>query len=96
MGYRKATPDCNGLMNQRWLIFSLSFSCYVMTYKMFSEGKLSRAGQKKKSSGIKSFYSNAPYGFEYKKNCINKLSIKMFIKKNTRAEGLCFPNDSEF
>ena len=37
---------------------------------MFSEGKLSQAGQKKKqqqSSGIKSFYSNTPYDFEYKK-----------------------------
>ena len=44
---------------------------------MFSEGKLSQAGQKKQqSSGIKSFYSNIPYGFEYKKNSINKLSIK--------------------
>ena len=58
-----------------------NFSCYVNTYKMFSEEKLSQAGQKtQQSSGIKSFYSNTPYGFEYEKNCINKLSIKMFIK----------------
>ena len=29
-----------------WLIFTLSFPFYVMTYKMFSERKLSQAGQK--------------------------------------------------
>ena len=29
-----------------WLIFTLSFPFYVMTYKMFSESKLSYAGQK--------------------------------------------------
>ena len=52
--------------------------------------------QKKQSSSIKSFYSNTPYGFEYKKNCINKLSFKMFVKRKTRAEGLCFPKVSEF
>ena len=35
---------------------------------MFLEGKLSQAGQKnQQSSGIKSFYSNTRYGFEYKK-----------------------------
>ena len=32
---------------------------------MFSEEKLFQAGQK--SIGIKSFYSNKSYGFEYKK-----------------------------
>ena len=35
--------------------------------KMFSEEKLSQAEQKKQSIGIKSFYSNTSYGFEYKK-----------------------------
>ena len=84
-------------MSQRSLILSLSFSYYVMTFKMFSEGKLSQAGQKnQQSSGIKPFYSNTSYGFEYEKNCTNKLSIKMFIKRKTMAEGLCFPNSSEF
>ena len=84
-------------MSQRWLTLSLSFPCYVMTFKMFSEGKLSQAEQQnQQSSGIKPFYSNACYGFEYKKNCTNKLSIKMFIKRKTMAEGLCFPNSSEF
>ena len=52
---------------------------------MFLEKKLSKAGQKK-SIGIKPFYSNTFYGFEYKKNSISKLSIKMFIKRKTTAE----------
>ena len=30
------------------------------------------------------------------KNCINKLSIKMFIKRKTRADDLYVPNASEF
>ena len=35
---------------------------------MFSEEKLSKAKEKKQqSSGIKPFYSNTSYGFEYKK-----------------------------
>ena len=64
---------------------------------MFSEGKLSQAGQKnQQSSCTKPFYSNTSYGFEYKKNCTNKLSIKMVMKTKTMAEGLCFPNSSEF
>ena len=85
------------LMSHRWLILSLSFSCYLMTLKMFSEGKLSQAGQQnQQSSGIKPSYSKTSHGFEYKKNCTNKLSIKMFIKRKTMAEGLCFPNSSEF
>ena len=84
-------------MSQRWLILSLSFLCYVMTFKIFSEGKLSQAGQQnQQSSGIKPSYSKTSHGFEYKKNCTNKLSIKMFIKRKTMAEGLCFQNSSEF
>ena len=35
--------------------------------------------------GRKSFYSNISYGFEHKKNCISKLSLKIFIKSKTRA-----------
>ena len=67
-----------------------------MTFKMFSEWKFSQAGQQnQQSSGVKP-YSNTSYGFENKKNCTNKLSIKMFIKRKTIAEGLCFPNSSEF
>ena len=38
-----------------WLIFTLSFPFYVMTYKMFSEKKLSQAGQKNNSSDINLF-----------------------------------------
>ena len=39
-----------------------------MTYKTFSEEKLSQAGQKNnKSINIIFFYSNTSYGFEYKK-----------------------------
>ena len=49
---------------------------------MFSEEKLSQERQKQQQSiGIKSFYSNTSYGFEYHKNCMNKLFIKMFLKR---------------
>ena len=51
---------------------------------MFSEEKLPQSHQKQQQIGIKSCYSNASYSFEYK-NCISKLSIKMFIKRKTRA-----------
>ena len=53
---------------------------------MFSEEKLSQEVKKKKqeSIGIKSFYLNASHGLEYEKNCITKLSIKIFIKKQYR------------
>ena len=66
-----------------WLIISLNFPYYVMTNKIFSVGKLYQAGQKN-NKVVVSFY------------CINKLSIKMFIKRKTRAEGLYLPNASEF
>ena len=49
---------------------------------------MSQAGQKKQQNiSIKSFYANAFYGFEYRKNCKSKLSIKRFIKrrKNVHA-----------
>ena len=40
--------------------------------------------EKNKSTGIKSFYSNTCYGFEYKKTASVKLSIKMKKKKAKR------------
>ena len=53
--------------------------------------------KKQQSVGIKYFYSNTSDGFEYKKNCFSKLSIKIFIKKKHRSgKGLCLPNASEF
>ena len=53
---------------------------YAMTYKMLSEDKLSQAEQKNLPSiGIKSFYSNTSYGFEYKKNCIRTSSQTTFF-----------------
>ena len=66
-------------MSQRWLILSLSFLRYVMTFKIFSEGKLSQAGQQnQQSSGIKPSYSNTSYRFENKKtaqiNCLLRCS----------------------
>ena len=50
-----------------------------MTFKIFSEGKLSQAGQQnQQSSGIKPSYSNTSYGFENKKtaqiNCLLRCS----------------------
>ena len=58
-----------------------------MTYKMFSEKKLSQSGQKNQQSiGKKSFYLNTSYGFEHIKHYISNLSIKMFIKRKTREE----------
>ena len=54
---------------------------------MFSQEKLFLAGQKSigRSIGIKCFYSNTSYGFEYKAICISKSFIKMLIKGKTRA-----------
>ena len=52
---------------------------------MFSEENLSKQGKKQQSIGRKSSYSNTSSGFEYKKNCLSKLSITMFIKRETRA-----------
>ena len=53
---------------------------------MFSEEKLSQPGQKNHQFiGNKSFYLNTSNRLEYKKNCISKLSIKMFIKRKARG-----------
>ena len=51
---------------------------------MFSEEKLSQAGQKQQSISIKSFYKHTLL-LLILKNCINKLSITMFIKRKTTA-----------
>ena len=53
---------------------------------MFSEEKLSQAGQKQQSISIKSLYWSIFNGFESKENFISKLTIKMTIKRKTRAE----------
>ena len=47
---------------------------------MFSEEKLSEAGQKK-SIGIKSFYSNTTYGLEYEKTTSVNYLLKCSLKK---------------
>ena len=49
--------------------------------------KLSQVGGKRTKYwfDIESFYSNRFYGYEYKENCISKLSIKIFIKRKSRA-----------
>ena len=58
----------------------------VMTYRMFVfRGEAVPCRVKKQSIGIKSFYSDTSNGVEYNKNCIGKLSIKMSIKRKTRA-----------
>ena len=67
-----------------------------MIYQIFSKEKLSQTGQKKQGTGIRPFYSNTSYCFEYTINCISKLSIKVFIKKLQSRKGLCLPNTSEF
>ena len=53
---------------------------------MFWEEKLPQAGKKQQRIGMKYFYLNTSYGLEYEKNWINKLSIKMFIKRKPEQE----------
>ena len=50
---------------------------------VFREEPAPRRAKKQQSIGIKSFHSNT--GFECKKNCISKLTIKMFTTRKTRA-----------
>ena len=58
---------------------------YNNTQNVFrEEAAPRRAGKKQQSIGIRCSYSNASW-FWIKKNCISKLSIKMFIKRKTRA-----------
>ena len=53
-----------------------------MTYKMFSEEKLSQAGQKNPTKyWYKIFLLKDIVRFGIWKDCISKLSINMFIKK---------------
>ena len=57
-----------------------------MTWKLFSEEKLSQAWQKNQQRiGKKSFDSNISYAVGYKINYISKFFIKMFIKRKTRG-----------
>ena len=65
-----------------------------MIYKMLSEEKLSKAG--KKNIGIRSFYSNTSYGFEYKKNYIVNCLLQFNKNENQNRKCLCWPNASEF
>ena len=60
------------------------------------KGKAIPNRSKKQGTGIRPFYSNTSYCFEYTINCISKLSIKVFIKKLQSRKGLCLPNTSEF
>ena len=56
---------------------------YVMTSKMFSEERPPKAGRKDLGDKIywnKIFLLKHIVRLEHEKNCINKLSIKMFIK----------------
>ena len=54
-----------------------------MLYKMFSEEKLSKAGQKLPTKfGYKVFLLKHIVRFEIWKNYISRFSIKMFIKKS--------------
>ena len=50
---------------------------------MVLKEKLYQSEQKgEQSIGIKFFYLNTSYSFEYKKSCIGRLPVKIFIKKN--------------
>ena len=61
-----------------------------MTYKVISEEKLSQAVvPKTKMYRYKIFVLKHIFRFGIQKNCISKLSIKMFIKRKTRAGGAC-------
>ena len=70
----------------RVVYFLLTFLVLCNDMKCFQRRSCHRQGNKQRSIGIKSFYSNTSYGFEYKRNCISKLFVKMFIKRKTRTE----------
>ena len=58
-----------------------------MRYKMFSEEKLSQTLQKSSKILVKNLFTQTHLTvLNIKGNCISKLSIKMFIKRKTRAE----------
>ena len=75
-------------------MFSASFYCYVMAYKMFSEEKMSYAGQE--TNKVLAFYSNTSYDFENKKIAKVHCQLKCSLKKIQIRKGLCLPNASEF
>ena len=62
-----------------YVTVSMNLSNYTLT------GSCLKCSKKQQSIGIKFFYSNISYGFEYKKNYIRKPFVKIFIKRNTRA-----------
>ena len=56
-----------------------------MPYKMFAEEKLSQAGGKQASIGIKPLYPNTSDGFECNKNSIYELAVRISIKQKSRT-----------
>ena len=75
----------SNLRSHGWFKFSLSFQWCVVTYKMFSEEKLSQTGQKTANYWCKIFLLKHILRFEYKEKCLSKLSIKIFTKREARA-----------
>ena len=75
----------SNLRNHGWFKFSLSFQWCVVSYKMFSEEKLSQTGQKTANYWCKIFLLKHILRFEYKEKCLSKLSIKIFTKIEARA-----------
>ena len=62
---------------------------------MFTEERLSKGGQKKTKQyiGIKYFYLNTFYGFEYKKKLHKQIIGSNVHKKKSRSrKGVCFIN----
>ena len=53
--------------------------------KCFQNRNCSKQGKKQRSIGIEFFYLKTSYGFEYKRNCISKFYMEMFIYRKTRA-----------
>ena len=53
---------------------------------MFSEEKLSQAGQTTTSIGIKYFFSNSSYGFEYKKTVSVNCQLKYPQKEKSEQK----------
>ena len=52
---------------------------------MFAEEKLSQAGGKQASIGIKPLYPNTSDGFECNKNSISELAVRISIKQKSRT-----------
>ena len=59
---------------------------YCLTGETILEEKFYQAKQKgQQYFGIKIFYSKSSYGSQYKKNCISRFSVKIFMKRKPRA-----------